>query len=305
MWVVGIWMDPGIIEKIVGEMDDYSPDMGEIDGVPILQDTCNEWDEIYNFQAREDDILVASYPKSGTTWMQEIMDLVSLEGDVQKSMRAPCFVKVPFLELGKTSLQYAKVMPCPRMLKVHLPVQLVPPSFWDKKTKIIYVARNPKDCMVSYYHFQKMDNTMPDPGPWNEYFSSFLNGNVPWGNWFDHVIGWWKAKDQHKILYVFYEDMIEDPLREIKKVMTFMGKDLSEEVLQSIKHQTSFKIMKENPVVNYSNLSSVMDPAVSSFMRKGKVGDWKDHFLVSQNELFDAEYEKRMAGNGLRFRMKL
>ncbi|XP_068099954.1 sulfotransferase 1C1-like [Hyperolius riggenbachi] len=298
-------MDPAIIEKIIQESGEYTSDMGEIDGVPMLQDTCNEWDEIYNFQAREDDILVASYPKSGTTWMQEIMDLIVLEGDVQKSMRAPCFIKVPFLELGKTSLKYAKVTPSPRLLKVHLPVQLVPPSFWKKNTKIIYVARNPKDCIVSYYYFQKMDKTMPDPGPFTDYFSSFMTGNMPWGNWFDHVIGWWKAKDQHQILYVFYEDMIEDPLREIKKVMTFMGKDLSEEVLQRIKHQTSFKIMKENPVANYSNLPSVFDLSVSTFMRKGKVGDWKDHFLVSQNEQFDAEYKKRMEGSGLQFRMEL
>lgn len=78
------------------------PDMGNIEGVPMLQDICDEWDAIHSFQARDGDVVVASYPKSGTTWMQEIMDFILQEGDVEKSLRAPCFIKVPFLELGKT-----------------------------------------------------------------------------------------------------------------------------------------------------------------------------------------------------------
>lgn len=299
-------MDPEVIEKIVQEMAAFTPGMGNIEGVPMLQDICNEWDAIHGFQARDGDVVVASYPKSGTTWMQEIMDFILQEGDVEKSLRAPCFIKVPFLEMAKTSLELANTMPSPRLLKIHLPVHLVPPSFWEKNTKIVYVARNPKDCMVSYYYFQKSDQTLPDPGPFENYFSVFLSGNVSWGSWFDHVIGWWKAKDRHQILYIFYEDMIEDPQREIRKVMTFLEKDLSDEVLQKILQHTSFESMKKNPMVNFSVLpNSVIDQSISPFMRKGKVGDWKNHFLVSQNILFDEEYEKRMACSGLRFRMEL
>nr|DBA19074.1 TPA: hypothetical protein GDO54_014950 [Pyxicephalus adspersus] len=287
-------------------MADFSPDMGEIEGVPMLQDICKEWDSIYSFQARDGDVVVASYPKSGTTWMQEIMDLILQDGDVQKSLRAPCFVKVPFLEMAKTSLQLANTMPSPRLLKIHLPVQLVPPSFWEKNTKIVYVARNPKDCMVSYYHFHKMDQTMPDPGPWEHFFLSFLSGKVSWGSWFDHVIGWWKAKGRHQILFIFYEDMIEDPLREIRKVMTFLEKNLSEEVLQRILKHTTFKSMKNNPMANFSVLpTSMFNQSISSFMRKGQVGDWQNYFLVSQNLLFDEEYTKKMESSGLRFRMEL
>ncbi|XP_077303573.1 sulfotransferase 1C1-like isoform X2 [Lithobates pipiens] len=261
-------MDPKIVEKIVQEMAAFSPNMGEIEGVPMLQDICKEWDAIHSFQARDGDIVVASYPKS--------------------------------------ALEFANAMPSPRLLKIHLPVHLVPPSFWEKNTKIVYVARNPKDCMVSYYYFHKMDQTMPDPGPWEHFFSLFLYGKVSWGSWFDHVIGWWKAKDRHQILYIFYEDMIEDPQREIQKVMTFLEKDLPDEVLQKIVQHTSFKMMKKNPMANFTVLpTSMFDQTVSSFMRKGQVSDWKNHFLVSQNILFDEEYKKRMAGSRLRFRMEL
>ncbi|MEE6519470.1 hypothetical protein FKM82_031317 [Ascaphus truei] len=231
--------------------------------------------------------------------------------------------------------------------------------------QVIYVARNAKDCLVSYFHFQRMNKGLPDPGSWGSYFSAFLSGDgesaaepeavvsrhrvtgtrhcrwtynillptsaprgvnnlrqeregkvtptsqglslaVPWGSWFDHVIDWWKAKDRHQILYVFYEDMIKDPRREIQKVMSFLGKDPSEEVLQKIQHHTSFQAMKENPMANYSTIPSfVMDHSISPFMRKGTVGDWKNHFLVAQNEIFEVEYKRRMEGNGLAFRTQL
>eukprot|EP00079_Xenopus_tropicalis_P014088 XP_002944661.3 PREDICTED: sulfotransferase 1C2-like [Xenopus tropicalis] len=158
--------------------------------------------------------------------------------------------------------------------------------------------------MVSYYYFQKISKSLPDPGTWENYFSTFLSGDVPWGSWFDHVIGWGKAMDKHQILFIFYEDMIEDPMREIRKVMKFLGKDLSEEVLENIKYHTSFQAMKENPMTNFS-LHPNVDQTISLFMRKGTVGDWRNHFSVAQNIIFDEEYKKKMEGSGLNFRTEL
>lgn len=303
-------MDPELLHKLAEELKNVTFKMGSVQGVPLPESTCDIWDQIHNFQAREDDILIATFPKAGTTWTQEIVDLIMLNGDVEKSMRAPCFVKVPFIDLNPkpmlSGVDAANAMKSPRLLKTHLPIQLVPPSFWEKNVKVIYVARNAKDCMVSYFHFQRMNKTLPDPGTWNEYFSTFLAENVAWGSWFDHVIGWWKVKDKHQILYVFYEDMIEDPRREIRKISTFLGKELTEEVVDAIQHHTSFDAMKDNPMTNCSVLpSSIFDQSISPFIRKGKVGDWKNHFLVAQNIVFDEEYKKKMEGSGLNFRTEL
>ncbi|XP_049712167.1 sulfotransferase 1C4 isoform X1 [Elephas maximus indicus] len=274
----------------------------------ILQPTptCEAWDQICNFQAKPDDLLIATYPKAGTTWTEEIVDLIQNKGDAEKSKRAPTHIRIPFIEWiipgMESGLEQANAMLSPRTLKTHLPIDLVPPSFLEKNCKIIYVARNPKDSMVSYYHFQRMNKGLPDPGTWEEYFESFLAGKVCWGSWYDHVKGWWEAKDQYRILYLFYEDMKKNPKHEIQKLAEFIGNNLDDEVLDKIVYHTSFDVMKLNPMANYSSVpTEFMDHSISPFIRKGTVGDWKNYFTVAQNERFDEDYKKKMANTSLTF----
>uniref|UniRef100_A0A8C0AAU4 Sulfotransferase n=3 Tax=Bos TaxID=9903 RepID=A0A8C0AAU4_BOSMU len=275
-----------------------------VEGILQPTPTCDTWDQIWSFQARPDDLLISTYPKAGTTWTQEIVDLIQNGGDVNQSQRAPTHERFPFIEwiipsLG-SGLEQANAMASPRMLKTHLPFHLLPPSFLEENCKMIYVARNPKDNMVSYYHFHRMNRNLPAPGTWEEYFESFLAGKVCWGSWYDHVKGWWQAKDQHRILYLFYEDMKENPKHEIQKLAEFIGKSLDDKVLDKIVDHTSFSVMKQNPMANYTSIpNEYMNQLISPFMRKGVVGDWKNHFTVAQNERFDDDYGKNMADTTL------
>nr|XP_033801510.1 sulfotransferase 1C1-like isoform X2 [Geotrypetes seraphini] len=261
------------------------PDMAKIKGIMLSKFSCENWEKIWSFQAHPDDLLIATYPKAGTTWIQEIVDMIIHGGDIEMCQRAPIILRQPFIEhhstLMPSGLKLAEAMPPPRILKTHLPVQLVPPSFWEK------------DC-------KRMNKMLPDPGTWQEYFEKFLAGEVPWGPWHDHVKGWWKAKERQRILYLFYEDMKADLAREIQKVMKFLEKDLREEVIEKIIRHTSFQAMKENPMTNYTFLPSI-DHSISPFIRKGIVGDWKTHFTVLQNERFDEDYRKKMMGTSLTF----
>ncbi|XP_048373835.1 sulfotransferase 1C2-like [Sphaerodactylus townsendi] len=281
----------------------------DIKGVPLFGPTLEIWDPLWGFKARPDDLLICTYPKAGTTWLQEIVEMVQSGGDPQKCARAPIYTRIPFIELVHhilSGLKDAEAMPSPRTLKTHLPVQLIPPSFWEQNCKIIYVARNGKDNAVSYFHFHRMDQEMPEPGTWDQFLEDFIAGKVAWGSWFDHVRGWWEAKDHHRILYLFYEDMKEDLAREIRKVAQFLDVELSAPILNKIVQHTTFANMKTNPMANYSTVPpSVMDPAVSSFMRKGTVGDWKEHFTVSQSEHLDKVCAQELEGSGLTFRTEL
>ncbi|XP_012889720.1 PREDICTED: sulfotransferase 1C3 [Dipodomys ordii] len=279
----------------------------EIDGVMLPVISKEIWARVCNFQARPDDLILATYPKSGTTWTQEILDMIHNDGDVAKCQRATSTERHPFIELTfthkeKLDLDWANEMPSPRMLKTHLPSHLMPPNIWKQNCKVIYVARNPKDCMVSSYYFHKMTSMLPDPKSWEDFFEKFMAGKVVCGSWYDHVKGWWAAKDKYQILYLFYEDMKRNPKREIHKMLEFLGKTLSEDVIDKIIYHTSFDVMKENPMANQTGVPThIFDHSISHFMRKGMPGDWKNHFTVAMNETFDKHYKKKMEGTTLTF----
>uniref|UniRef100_A0A674J3U0 Sulfotransferase n=2 Tax=Terrapene triunguis TaxID=2587831 RepID=A0A674J3U0_9SAUR len=179
--------------------------------IPLYRHFVEKWAQVESFQARPDDLLISTYPKSGTTWISEIVDMIYNNGDEEKCKRDAIFNRVPFMEMSCPGLlngtEQLDMVPSPRLVKTHLPVQLLPVSFWEQDCKMIYLARNAKDVAVSYYHFYQMAKMHPDPGTWDEFLGKFMAGKVAYGSWYDHVKGWWEKKKAYRILYMFYEDM--------------------------------------------------------------------------------------------------
>nr|XP_004665421.1 sulfotransferase 1 family member D1 [Jaculus jaculus] len=292
------------------QLDVLRRELVEVRGIPLFWSIAEQWSQVESFEARPDDLLIATYPKSGTTWVSEIVDLIYNNGDAEKSRRDVIYMRVPFMELavpGRTSgVEKLNNMPSPRLVKTHLPVQLLPSSFWKNNCKMIYVARNAKDVVVSYYYFYQMAKLHPEPGTWEEFLDKFMTGKVSFGSWYDHVKDWWEKRKDYRILYLFYEDMKEDPKREIKKLLKFLEKDLPDEVVNKILHHSSFKVMKQNPKTNYTTVTQEeMDHSVSPFMRKGISGDWKNHFTVAQYKTFEEHYEEKMKDTALKFRSEI
>ncbi|XP_042263830.1 cytosolic sulfotransferase 2-like [Thunnus albacares] len=284
------------------------PTLFDFHGVSMTKYFTDNWDNIQNFKARPDDILIATYPKAGTTWVSYILDLLYF-GQMcpEHQASSPIHQRVPFLEISVPGLQSGKDLAdqlptTPRLIKTHLPVQFVPKSFWEQNNKIVYVARNAKDCAVSYYHFGRMNSLQPEPGDWSTFLQDFMEGKMVFGPWYDHVNNWWEKKQTHtKLHYMFYEDLIEDSGREIDRLCSFLGLSPSAEEKERVMTGVKFDTMKENKMNNYSTVE-FMNHKVSPFMRKGKVGDWKNHFTVAQNELFDEDYKQKMKNPTLQFR---
>ncbi|XP_077407103.1 sulfotransferase 1 family member D1-like [Vanacampus margaritifer] len=282
-----------------------------VKGIPLPDHIAEGFDAVSAFCPHPSDVLISSYPKSGTTWTQEIVDLLLHNGDAERCRRASIIKRHPFLEVSshlfkESGLALLKEMDPPRVIKTHLPFQLVPDGFWENKCKTIYVARNAKDTVVSYHYFHQMNQTSPAPGPWEGYIQKFMRGQLGYGSWYDHVKGYWEEREKKNILYVFYEDMKENPRREVERLMKYLDLSLSDDVISRIVELTAFMTMKENPMVNYTFLpKTVFDQSISSFMRKGDVGDWKNHFTPEQSAEFDEDYKKKMKQVHIPFRTQL
>uniref|UniRef100_A0A672IP54 Sulfotransferase n=1 Tax=Salarias fasciatus TaxID=181472 RepID=A0A672IP54_SALFA len=280
-------------------------------GVSMTHYFTDNWENVQNFQARPDDILIATYPKAGTTWVSYILDLLYFGQTWQeRQATVPIFDRVPFLEITSPSMGSGKDLvdnlpTSPRLIKTHFPVQFVPKSFFEQNCRIVYVARNAKDNVVSFFHFDRMNRIEPEPGDWNSYLKRFMQGKMVFGSWYDHVSNWWKKKQTYSNLhYMFFEDMVEDTGREIDKLCSFLGLTPSAEEKERVTGGVQFDNMKKDGMANYST-NIVMDFKVSPFMRKGKVGDWKNHFTVAQNEEFDEDYKTKMKDPTLQFRTEI
>ncbi|KAK2501754.1 hypothetical protein MC885_012872 [Smutsia gigantea] len=253
------------------KLDVFRRELVDVHGIPLFWSIAEEWAQVESFETRPDDLLISTYPKSGTTWVSEILDLIYNNGDVEKCKRDAIYHRVPFMELI-----------------------------------MVYVARNAKDVAVSYYYFYQMAKLHPEPGKWEEFLDKFMTGKVAFGSWYDHVKGWWEKRKDYRILYLFYEDMKENPKCEIQKLLKFLDKHLPEETVDKILYHSSFSVMKQNPCTNYTTVpNSDMDHSVSPFMRKGISGDWKNQFTVAQYERFEEDYKKKMKGSTLQFRSEI
>ncbi|XP_069044481.1 cytosolic sulfotransferase 1-like [Lepisosteus oculatus] len=291
-------------------MEVQRPELTEFRGVCMSHYFTDNFDNVEKFQARPDDILIATYPKAGTTWMSELLDQVYFGVSDPGRSSLPVYERVPFLEICVPSLitgteAVEKMSTRPRLIKTHLPLQLVPPSFWEQNCRVIYVARNPKDNVVSYFHFDRMNFLQPEPGDWNSFLERFCQGKMVFGSWYDHVTGWWERRQTHpQLLYLFYEDLKEDLPRELDRLCAFLGVPLSEPDRQAVLGAVGFETMRIQSQKFFS-ISGLMDQRISPFMRKGMVGDWKNHFTVAQSEAFDEDYRRKMKDSTLSFRMEL
>ncbi|CAM4714350.1 unnamed protein product [Leuciscus chuanchicus] len=251
------------------------PELFDFEGVSMIHYFTDNWEKVKNFQARPDDILIATYPKAGTTWVSYILDLLYFgKDDQERQTSQPIHMRVPFLESSfqiiPSGTELAdNLITSPRLIKTHLPVQLVPKSFWEQNSKIVYVARNAKDNAVSYFHFDRMNMVQPEPGDWNTFLQKFMEGKNVFGPWYDHVSGWWEKKQTYSnLLYLFYEDLVEDTGREVERLCSFLGLSTSVEERENITKGVQFDAMKQNKMTNYSTVP-VMDFKISPFMRKG------------------------------------
>ncbi|XP_061494369.1 sulfotransferase 6B1-like [Rhineura floridana] len=240
------------------------------------------------FDAREDDVLLVSYPKSGTHWLAEIiMHLYASK----VALTSP----IEFGDLSK--LDQLNCLSCKRIIPTHLDGNMLPTTFTLKQCKAIYIIRNPKDIAVSMYHYYRENPNLPTIDSWPNFLERFLKGDVVCGSWFNHILSWEKHRDDKNTLFLYYEDMKRDLPKVVKKVSFFLGLNTSESGIGEICKKSSFSEMKSNTEKENSDPNRTVCALTSNrklIFRKGAVGDWKNHFTPKQNRMFEETFSKKM-----------
>jgi len=266
-------------------------------GGPALLQSIHE-----HFQHRDRDVHVVTYPKAGTSWLQEIVWLINNQANVERSLVIPSGQRTVYIELIRRDgeeedrVKSLDTMDCPRHVKWHHPAWLLPQSV-TQSAKIIYLYRNPKDTAVSWFHFQRMNKLYGFTGTFEEFLPLFMEDKVPYGSYWENVRSWWKLRDQKNIMILSYESLQIDIFEGIRKIAIFLDKQLSEEEVAKIAKHTSFTNMKANPMTNGSSIPKI--EGESDFMRKGKVGDWKNYFSSEQNQQMENWIEKNNANENI------
>ncbi|XP_048225355.1 sulfotransferase 2A1-like [Perognathus longimembris pacificus] len=248
------------------------------------------------FVVKDEDIMLVSYPKSGTHWLIEILCLIHTKGDPKWVQSVNTYNRSPWIETESGNTIIVNRKEAPPLISSHLPIQLFPKSFFTSKAKLIYVIRNPKDVLISGYYFWSSTNLAKKPESLEQYFEWFLRGHVPYGSWFDHVRGWLSLREKENVLVLCYEEMRKDPRKSVEKICRFLGKALEPGELNLVLENSSFQAMKENKMSNFGSVAKELVLNDFKITRKGITGDWKNHFTPAQTQAFEETFREKMAG---------
>ncbi|XP_076035259.1 sulfotransferase 1C1-like [Oratosquilla oratoria] len=226
--------------------------------------SLNLVDNIYEHKYRPSDLIIMAYPKCGTTWAQEIVwtmrnnpDLDHPEANDQVIFRSPFLEKTipspkPSGRRSRSGKAFRKAFPQredtknmffslaegspdPRSMKTHLSLSLFPEDLLET-CKVLYVARNPLDVCISFFHHCRHFIVRDFRGTLDQFVDLFIQDKLIPGPYLQHLKEAWAKKDHKNFHFVFYEDLKEDPLTELKKLDAFLETGLSEDKIRKIRH---------------------------------------------------------------------
>ncbi|KAL4307975.1 hypothetical protein GQ457_01G035050 [Hibiscus cannabinus] len=269
-----------------------------------------------HFQAFDSDVIVATFPKCGTTWLKALT-FSTFYRDRFARDEHPLLASTPHQLVRHLEYDVYINNPCPdlenicvykpRLLATHVPHASLPTSIKDSKCKIVYICRNPMDMFISLWFFSnKLRDENQESLSLDKVFDKFCRGIHSLGPFFDHVLEYWNASQENpdKILFLKYEDLKEDMNSQLKHLAMFLGVPFTEDeerqgVVEEIAKICSFEKLKELEVNNKGLHTSGIPH--KDFFRKGKVGDWSNYLTPSMVERLEKLIQDKLDNSGLTF----
>ncbi|XP_068466978.1 cytosolic sulfotransferase 15-like [Phaseolus vulgaris] len=268
-----------------------------------------------HFDAKDNDVFVASFPKSGTTWLKALTFAIANHQRFSSVDNHPLLSSnphelVPYPEFMYSNDMHDQILSLsnmsePRLLSTHLPFHSLPESITKSNCKIIYICRNPFDTFVSAWEF--FTKIKPE-FTFEEAFEKYCNGITVFGPWWSHMLGYWNESitTPNKVLFLKYEDLKEDTVFHVKRIAKFLDSPIiqgeeSSTVIENIIKLCRFEKMKDLEVNKSGCIFDVLEK--KNFFRKGEIGDWMNYFSPSMIEKLSKIIEEKLGGSGLSFKV--
>jgi hypothetical protein len=230
-----------------------------------------------------DDTFLVSYPKSGNTWARVLIaNLLSPEkpADFRAINRL-----VP--DPSSESKRHFMNMPKPRVIKSHF-------VFDPRYPRVIYIVRDPRDVVISEYHYQRKTRNIDDAYPLEEYVRRFIAGETypENGSWGEHVTGWLSARNgDPRFLLLRYERLLSDPVEELARIASFLNIPATTQRLAEIVTLSSADRMRKLEA-QQGDASSLMRGSRKdvAFIRSAKSGAWRSYLPESLVERIESAW---------------
>lgn len=234
------------------------------------------------------DTFLVSYPKSGNTWVRLLIS--NLLSPAKPADFWTMNRLVPELE-GVTKRHLA-TMPQPRIIKSHF-------CFDPRYPRVIYIVRDPRDVVISEYHYQRKTRIINDQYPLEDYVSQFIAGKTcpQDGSWGEHVAGWLVVRyGDPRFLLVRYETLLCHTIEELARMAAFLGISATQQRLAEVAERSSVDRMR-NLEATQGNASSLMRGSRKDvpFVRAAKSGNWRSDLRSSLVEKIEAAWSPIMS----------
>lgn len=195
----------------------------------------------------------------------------------------------------------------PRGLKTHLHADFFKRNLDNPESNVRFVVllRNPKDILISMYHFQKASTHYQLSLSFNELFERFRSKQLVFGSSIDFSQSWWKHRDHPRVHIMTYEDLVNDAPKNVRALASFLGYNLCDSDMTGLLHETSLSAMRARGISEYVPPPfNTRTTDGSAFFRKGMTGDWREYLSQEQSGYVDELVREQLNSQGFYFKHK-
>jgi hypothetical protein len=242
-----------------------------------------------NLRVFADDTFIASYPRSGNTWTRFLI------ANLMHPQRPITFSNIETVipDASALSSRQIKRVPRPRLIKTH-------EYFEPRYRRVIYLVRDPRDVALSLYNFRRKYRSIDDSYPIEQYVAQrFLPGDldVSWG---EHVGSWLGTRMHHSgFLLVRYEDLLQEPMRELGRVASFLGISAGAEALAlAIQRSSANRLRELEKSEHEAWVTTKGKRADVPFIAAAVSGAWKHKLPAASVALIESAWGQLMRSLG-------